>query len=142
MNFLNATERVVYFIMNIIFFVLGGFLFCISYVVGGLLLCATVIGIPAGYECFKIGVSCLAPFGKSVEAREESTAKGIASLICNIIWIPFIGIWLAIGHLFCGLFFYITILGIPLGSKHFELMSLSFAPFGRHLVKDHEFDDY
>lgn len=139
MDWLNGAERVVYFIMNIIFFILGGFIICILYILGGLFLCATVIGIPAGYECFKIGVSCLAPYGKTVESREESTAKGIASLVCNIIWIPFIGIWLAISHLLCGLFFYITIVGIPLGAKHFELVTLSFAPFGRHLVKDYEF---
>lgn len=141
MNFLNLTERLVYVVMNILFFVLGGFLVCFWYIVGGLFLCATIIGIPAGYECFKIGVSCLAPFGKSVEARDESTAKGIASLICNVIWIPFIGIWLALQHLLCGLFFYITIVGIPFGNKHFQLMSLSFAPFGRRLVSDYEFDD-
>lgn len=133
-------EKMVYAVMNIIFFVLGGFAICLTYIAGGLFLCATVVGIPAGYECFKIGVSCLAPFGKRVEAREESTAKGIASLVCNIIWIPFIGIWLAIEHLICGLFFYITIIGAPLGSKHFELMSLAFAPFGRTLVPDYEFD--
>lgn len=140
MNWLHGAERVVYVIMNIIFFILGGFAICISYIIGGFFLCATVIGIPAGYECFKIGISCLAPFGKCVEAREESTAKGIASLICNIIWIPFIGVWLALEHLFCGLFLYLTIVGIPLGKKHFELMSLSFAPFGRRLVNDYEFD--
>lgn len=126
--------------MNIIFFVFGGFLICLSYIAGGLLLCATVVGIPAGYECFKIGVSCLAPFGKTVESREESTAKGIASLVCNVIWIPLIGIWLALGHLICGLMFYVTIIGIPLGSKHFELMSLSLAPFGRRLVNDYNFN--
>lgn len=140
MNWLNGAERVVYFIMNIIFFILGGFLICIDYIIGGLLLCLTVIGIPAGYECFKIGVSCLAPFGKSVENREESTAKGIVSVVCNIIWIPFFGIWLAIGHLICGIFFYLTIIGSPLGSKHFELMTLAFAPFGKKLEKDYEFD--
>lgn len=140
MKALFLAEKFVYLIMNIIFFICGGFLICLSYIGGGLLLCATVVGIPAGYECFKIGVACLAPFGKVVEEREESTVKGIASLICNIVWVPTLGIWLAINHLLCGLLFYITIIGAPLGSKHFELMSLAFAPFGKTLVPDYEFD--
>lgn len=141
MNGLYVTERIIYVIMNIIFFVLGGFMIFISYLVGGLFLCATVIGIPAGYECFKIGIACLAPFGKTVESREESEARGIVSLFCNIVWIPLVGIWLALEHLIIGILFYITIIGIPIGAKHFELMSLAFAPFGRHLVKDYEFED-
>ncbi len=141
MNGLYIAERFIYVLMNIIFFVLGGFAICITYIIGGLLLCATIVGIPAGYECFKIGISCLAPFGKTVESREESTAKGIASLFCNIVWIPFIGIWLALEHLIIGLLFYVTIIGIPIGSKHFELMSLAFAPFGRRLISDYEFKD-
>lgn len=141
MNGLYVTERIIYVLMDIVFFVLGGFAICITYILGGLLLCATVIGIPAGYECLKIGVSCVAPFGKTVESREESTAKGIASLLCNIVWIPFAGIWLALLHLGIGILFYITIIGIPIGSKHFELMGLAFAPFGQHLVPDYEFED-
>ena len=139
MNWLHLSERVVYVFMNILFFLLGGFVICLMYIAGGLLLCATVIGIPAGYQCFKIGIACLAPFGKCVEEKEESTAKGVASLFCNVIWIPFIGIWLALDHLLCGLLLYLTIIGIPFGKKHFELMSLSFAPFGKQLVKDYDF---
>ncbi|MBQ5889095.1 MAG: YccF domain-containing protein [Bacteroidaceae bacterium] len=139
MNTLFIAEKFVYVIMNIIFFILGGFAICLYYILGGLLLCATVIGIPAGYECFKIGIACLAPFGKVVESRDESATKGTASFICNIIWIFIFGIWLAISHLIIGLIFYITIIGAPLGRKHFELMSLAFAPFGKTMVSDYEF---
>ncbi len=133
-------EKMVYMVMNVIFCIVGGFAICLTYIFGGLILCATVIGIPAGYECFKIGVSCLAPFGKSVESRDESIVKGTMSLVCNIIWIPLIGVWLALEHLFIGLFLCFTIIFFPLGTKHFELMELAFAPFGRHLVSDYEFD--
>lgn len=139
MNGLFIAEKLVYIIMNILFFLFGGFIIALHYFIAGLVLCCTIYGIPAGYQCFKIGIACLAPYGKSVESNDTSLAKGIVSLICNILWIPIFGIWIAIEHLIIGIICYITIVGIPIGSKHFELMVLAFAPFGKKMVADYEF---
>ena len=53
------------------------------------------------------------------------------SMLGNIIWILFGGIftalyWFAVGCLFC-----LTIVGIPLGRQAFKMASLTLAPFGK-----------
>jgi len=111
----------------------GGLLLFLEYLLGGLLLCLTIIGIPFGLQCFKLAGVALLPFGKQLEDRASAT--GCLSLVMNILWICFGGIWIAITHLvFAGLCA-ITIIGIPFAIQHLKLVSLSFAPFGKE-VKD------
>jgi uncharacterized membrane protein YccF (DUF307 family) len=51
----------------------------------------------------------------------------------NIIWLIFGGFWIALTHLFFGILFCITIIGIPFGRQHFKLMNLAFSPFGKSI---------
>ncbi|MEJ7676421.1 MAG: YccF domain-containing protein [Segetibacter sp.] len=41
---------------NIILLILDSFITALDYFIGGLVLCITVVGIPFGLQCFKIGV--------------------------------------------------------------------------------------
>ncbi len=50
--------------------------------------------------------------------------------IGNIIWILLGGIVTAIFWVIAGLFFYITIVGIPLGRQAFKMAKLTLTPFG------------
>lgn len=52
------------------------------------------------------------------------------SLLGNIIWILFGGIFTAIYWFFVGCLFCLTIVGIPLGRQTFKMASLTLAPFG------------
>ncbi len=52
----------------------------------------------------------------------------------NIIWILFGGIWTALGWLFLGVVFCITIIGIPLGRQCFKMASLTLTPFGKTIT--------
>jgi uncharacterized membrane protein YccF (DUF307 family) len=80
----------------------GGLLLFLEYLLGGLLLCLTIVGIPFGLQCFKLTGVALLPFGKQLEDRASAT--GCLSLVMNIIWICFGGIWIALTHLvFAGL---------------------------------------
>ncbi|MFT6826905.1 MAG: uncharacterized membrane protein YccF (DUF307 family), partial [Roseivirga sp.] len=63
--------------------------------------------------------------------RPGSAVGGCLFLPLNIIWIIFGGIWLFFTHLFWGILFSITIIGLPFGMQHFKLAGLAFAPFGR-----------
>lgn len=56
------------------------------------------------------------------------------SLVANIIWILFGGIWLALLWLLIGILLCITIVGIPLGLQCFKAAKLSFAPFGKKVI--------
>ncbi|MCF2446273.1 YccF domain-containing protein [Dyadobacter sp. CY345] len=116
---------------NIIWLIFGGLFVAVEYFLAGLILCATIIGIPFGIQCFKIGIFTLMPFGR--EVREIPGEGGCLSTVFNIIWIFLGGIWIALTHLIFGILLAITIIGLPFAKQHFKLMSLSFAPFGKDI---------
>ena len=49
--------------------------------------------------------------------------------MANFIWLVFGGLELAIGYVFVGLLWCITIVGIPFGKQCFKLAALAVAPF-------------
>ncbi len=117
---------------NIIWLIFGGFIAALGYFIGGLVLCLTVIGIPFGLQCFKIGVFVLRPFGLQAVGSESSS--GCLSLLLNILWIFGGGLAAAIAHLTFGAFLCLTIIGIPFGLQHFKLIEVSLMPFGKKIV--------
>ncbi len=123
-------------LLNILFMIFGGWAIAIEYFTGGVALCCTIVGIPWGIQCFKLGISALLPFGKTVVNIEQSSTVGCLAVAGNIIWIIFGGIWLFFTHLFFGILGCITIIGIPIGLQHFKLMRLAFAPFGKDFVEE------
>lgn len=121
---------------NLLFFIFGGFFISLSYIFGGLLLCLTIVGIPFGYQCIKLGIAMLAPFGLRFESSGKSMAGSIVAAIFNVIWALTFGIVLALEHCLCGIFLAITIIGLPLATQHFKLITLAFAPFGKALTRN------
>ena len=116
---------------NIVFFIFGGWIIFLGYVLGGILLCLTIIGIPFGYQCFKIAGAVLTPFGH--EIVETDPPPGPLSLLLNILWIILPGLELAIMHLLLALFFALTIVGIPLAAQHMKLVKVALLPFGQEV---------
>ncbi len=117
---------------NIIWLVFGGLISALGYFIGGIVLCLTIIGIPFGLQCFKIGMIVLAPFGTQVVSDSRNT--GCLTAIFNIIWLLCGGLWTAITHIIFGILLYISIIGIPFGRQHFKLVEISLMPFGKRLV--------
>ncbi|WP_373511642.1 YccF domain-containing protein [Persicitalea sp.] len=117
---------------NIIWLIFGGIIVFIEYMVAGLILCVTIIGIPFGVQCFKIGMLSLMPFGR--EVRDVPGDSGCLSTVFNIIWIVVGGIWIALTHLLFGILLAISIIGLPFAKQHFKLMGLCFTPFGKEIV--------
>ena len=116
------------FLGNLIWFLFGGLGGALSFFFTGLLWCITIIGIPFGKQSFKLAGLVLAPFGKTVNGNFGSHP------IANLIWFIFGGFAMAIGYLFVGLFFCITIIGIPFGKQAFKLAKLAAFPFGAKVV--------
>ena len=114
---------------NIIWLLFGGIIIAIEYVVSSFLLMITIIGIPFGIQTLKLGLLALWPFGKKVTTIESES--GCISILMNVIWILFGGIWIAASHLVFGLLLFITIIGIPFGRQHFKLALLALTPFGK-----------
>ncbi len=111
-------------LLNIIWLIFGGLEAALGWLILGLLAHITIIGIPFGKQCFKFATLMLMPFGAEVKTRFDKHP------IANIIWIIFIGLWMTLGYIFVGLFFMITIIGIPFGLQWFKLANLAFTPFG------------
>lgn len=120
-------------LLNIIWFVFGGFLVFLLYLLGGIILCLTIIGIPFGIQCFKLSILGLAPFG--TEIREREPPSGALAVIMNVIWILLPGLELAILHLVLAGLFAITIVGIPLAAQHLKMTRLAILPFGFKVVE-------
>jgi uncharacterized membrane protein YccF (DUF307 family) len=115
-------------ILNILWFILGGFLVSLAYILGGLLLCLTIIGIPFAIQCFKLSLLGMAPFGR--EIQETEPPGGVIAIIMNVIWIILPGLELALIHLFLAAFFAITIIGLPFAAQHLKMTRLAILPFG------------
>jgi len=118
-------------ILNVIWLVLCGWWMAILYFLAGLIAFILIITIPFGIAAFRIAGYVLWPFGRQIEPREEA---GLGSLIGNILWIIFIGWWLAIGHLVSGITLCLTIIGIPLGLAMFKITPISLLPLGVRIV--------
>ncbi|MBB4036065.1 uncharacterized membrane protein YccF (DUF307 family) [Dysgonomonas hofstadii] len=116
---------------NIIWVLFGGFMIAIEYFIAGFLMMITIIGIPFGIQAFKMGMLALWPFGSKVVTDESSS--GCLSFVMNVIWIIIGGFWIALTHLFWGVLFCITIVGIPFGMQHFKLIHLALVPFGKRI---------
>ena len=60
------------------------------------------------------------------------------SLLGNIIWLVFGGLFAGIGYIIGGLGLCLTIIGIPFGIQSMKLGVATFAPFGKEMVEaDH-----
>ena len=119
------------FIGNILWIALGGIFISLYYALMGLLFCLTIIGIPFGMQLFKMAGFARWPFGHEVTSGPSDT--GCLSILMNIIWIVFGGIEIAIAHVGLGIFFCITIIGIPFGIQHFKMALLALMPFGKNI---------
>lgn len=54
-------------LLNIVWFILGGFALAIAFLGTGLIWCITIIGIPFGKQAFKMAKLAIAPFGATVD---------------------------------------------------------------------------
>src|SRR5262245_1154884 len=61
------------------------------------------------------------------------------SLLLNLLWMIFGGIWMAIGWLIAAVIMAITIVGIPWARAAFNIASYTLLPFGRRAVSRAEY---
>lgn len=119
-------------LLNILWFICGGFISWLELVGFGLLLCITIVGIPWGMQCFKLAGLAASPFGKEVVYD-----AGVSSALANIVWILLFGWETALTNLILGAVLCITIIGIPFGKQFFKLAAVLFMPFGADISVEH-----
>ena len=127
------------FILNVLWFVLGGFLAGLGWILAGIIMAITIVGIPWARSCFMIARYTFWPFGYDLIARDELTGRqdlgtGTLGTIGNVIWFVLAGWWLALMHLSAAVALAISIIGIPFAWAHVKLALASLFPVGKTVV--------
>ncbi|WP_421738647.1 YccF domain-containing protein [Caulobacter sp.] len=126
-------------ILNILWFILGGWISGLLWLLGGALLAITVVGLPYTGAAWRIAGFAFWPFGKEIVSREIVTGRGDLGtgplgFLLNIIWFILGGWYIALSHLMIAFAEAITIIGIPFAIKDFQLAIIALAPIGREVV--------
>lgn len=120
-------------LLNVIWFILGGWAVAIQWFIGGLILAITVVGIPFVPGIWRIAVFSAFPFGREIVDRDKGMSRATLSVFLNIFWLIFAGIWIALTHVLTGILFCIIIIGIPFGIAHFKLAGAALMPVGKEI---------
>ena len=127
-------------ILNILWFVLGGFFAGLAWILAGIIMAITIIGLPFVPTCFRLARYTFWPFGYDIVSREQVTGEpdvgtGAIGTVGNIIWFVLAGWWLAVMHISAAIALTITIIGIPFAWAHVKLAMASLFPIGKTVVK-------
>ncbi|MBW8816111.1 MAG: YccF domain-containing protein [Caulobacterales bacterium] len=118
-------------LMNLLWFVLGGWISGSLWILAGLLLAITVIGLPWTPAAFRMAGFSYWPFGRVVVDRDH----GATGVVLNILWLVLAGWWLALHHLVLAVGLAVTIIGIPFAWQHIKLAGLALTPVGKAVVE-------
>ncbi|MDO5054012.1 MAG: YccF domain-containing protein [Pasteurella oralis] len=125
-------------ILNILNFVLGGFVTTLGWLLATAVSAILIITLPYTRSCWEISKMSLMPFGNDiihVKYLEPTSAIGNSlGTVLNIFWFIFFGWWLCLCHIFSGIAQCLTIIGIPVGLANFKLAGIALLPVGQRVV--------
>lgn len=119
------------FILNVLWFILGGWISGTLWLLAGVILAITIVGLPWTPAAFRIASFSYWPFGRIVVDRDP----GPTSLILNILWFVLAGWWLALHHIVLAAGLAVTVIGIPFAWQHVKLAVLSLTPVGKDVIE-------
>lgn len=127
-------------ILNILWFIFGGWISGLAWLLAALLLALTVVGLPWSAAALRIGMFSFAPFGRHVVPRSavygHDLGTGPLGLLMNLVWVLLAGWWLALHHVILAVTLMVTLIGIPFGLQHLKLAMISFAPVGQTVIQE------
>lgn len=118
-------------ILNILWFICGGFIAGTGWILAGCILAITIIGLPWTPAAFRLAGFSYWPFGRVVADHDT----GPVSLVLNVFWFIFAGWWLALQHIVLAIALGVTIIGIPFAWQHVKLAILALMPVGKDVVR-------
>lgn len=124
------------FLLNLLWFIWGGWLSGLLWLLGGALLAITVVGLPWAFAAWRIASYSFWPFGREVVWRQEEPGEtdlgtGCMGVGMNVVWFLLAGWYIGLAHLLIAITEFVSIIGIPFGLKDLELAKLALAPVGR-----------
>lgn len=117
-------------LLNVLWFVLGGWISGTLWLLAGVILAITIIGLPWTPAAFRIASFSCWPFGRIVIDADTRVASGCL----NILWLVLAGWWLALHHLVLAVALGVTVIGIPFAWQHVKLAMLSLTPVGKTII--------
>ncbi|HPA39370.1 MAG TPA: YccF domain-containing protein [Phenylobacterium sp.] len=122
-------------LLNLLWFVLGGWVSLLLWLLSGVLLAITVVCLPWSMAAFRIAGFSAWPFGRQVVSKPDGElGTGPFGFLLNVIWFLLGGWYLAASHLVMGVGLMLTIIGIPFGLQHIKLAVICLAPVGKQVV--------
>jgi uncharacterized membrane protein YccF (DUF307 family) len=118
-------------LLNILWFILGGWISGTAWILAGVILAITIIGLPWTPSAFRMAGFSYWPFGKTIVDRDP----GVTSVLLNILWLVLAGWWLALHHILLAAGLAVTIIGIPFAWQHVKLAMLALTPVGKAVVE-------
>jgi len=118
-------------LLNLLWFVLGGWISGTAWILAGVILAITIIGLPWTPSAFRMAGFSYWPFGKIIVDRDA----GVTSILLNILWLLLAGWWLALQHIVLAAGLAVTIIGIPFAWQHVKLAILALTPVGKAVVE-------
>ena len=133
-------ESAMRLVLNILWFIFGGWISGLLWIFAGVLLAVTIVGLPWSFAAFRIAGFSAWPFGRRVASRDaldggDDLGAGPIGLVMNIVWFVLAGWYLALHHIVIGAAQCVSIIGIPFGLQHFKLAIISLAPVGQRVVE-------
>ncbi len=120
-------------LLNILWFIFGGWISGTLWILAGCILAITIIGLPWTPAAFRIAGFSYLPFGKEMIDRDD----GMGSCLLNGLWLVLAGWWLALHHLVLAVPLAISIIGIPFAWQHVKLAGASLTPVGKTVIAAH-----
>lgn len=119
-------------VINIVWFLLHGWLLALAYLLAGAVACLLIVTIPFGVASFRLATFAAWPFGRTTV---RAPGAGVPSVLGNVLWFLFAGWWLALLHVTAGIAYCLTIIGIPFGVALFKLALVGLFPLGKRVVR-------
>ncbi len=127
-------------VLNILNFVLGGFLTTLSWLLATLVSIVLIFTLPLTRSCWEITKLSLLPFGNEavhvdvLTPDSKSSVLNAGGTLLNIFWVVFFGWWLCLLHITAGIAQCLTLIGIPVGIANFKIAAIALWPVGRRVV--------
>ena len=119
-------------VMNILWFIAGGWAAGLLWLLGGVLLAITIVGLPYTGACFRIAGFVFWPYGKEIVTRDGADlGTGPVGCVLNVLWFVLGGWYIALAHLLLAVAEFISIIGIPFALKDLQLAQIALAPIGK-----------
>ena len=119
------------FILNVLWFIFGGWISGSLWILAGCILAVTIIGLPWTPAAFRLAGFSYWPFGRVLIDRDD----GMGSCLLNGLWLLLAGWWLALHHIVLAVPLAISIIGIPFAWQHVKLAAASLTPVGKAVIE-------